>query len=123
MPALPRRQGCLGSCHLVSVLRLPATDLGHGGYDFPGHAEAAGDVVSRDVVCDQPEERCQRAGLAAGPGTGSYETAWTWLHKLRRAMVRPDRDRLNGWVEVDETLWAGWRKAWQVGKPRERPWL
>jgi transposase-like protein len=36
-------------------------------------------------------------------GFGSYETAWTWLHKLRRAMVRPGRDRLNGIVEVDET--------------------
>ncbi len=40
-------------------------------------------------------------------GLGSYETAWTWLHKLRRAMVRPDRDRLSGWVEVDETLVGG----------------
>jgi len=36
-------------------------------------------------------------------GLGSYRTAWTWLHKLRRAMVRPDRDRLSGCVEVDET--------------------
>ena len=36
-------------------------------------------------------------------GLGSYETAWTWLHKLRRAMVRPGRDRLTGQVEVDET--------------------
>jgi transposase-like protein len=40
-------------------------------------------------------------------GLGSYETAWTWLHKLRRAMVRPDRDGLSGWVEVDETLVGG----------------
>jgi transposase-like protein/ribosomal protein L37AE/L43A len=37
-------------------------------------------------------------------GFGSYETAWTWLHKLRRAMVRPGRERLSGLVEVDETL-------------------
>jgi transposase-like protein len=37
-------------------------------------------------------------------GLGSYETAWTWLHKLRRAMVRPGRDRLSGRIEVDETL-------------------
>jgi len=37
----------------------------------------------------------------------SYKTAWTWLHKLRRAMVRPGRDRLAGWVEVDETFTAG----------------
>jgi transposase-like protein len=36
-------------------------------------------------------------------GLGSYQTAWTWLHKLRRAMVRPGRERLRGQVEVDET--------------------
>lgn len=36
-------------------------------------------------------------------GFGSYQTAWAWLHKMRRAMVRPDRDRLEGLVEVDET--------------------
>jgi len=36
-------------------------------------------------------------------GLGSYQTAWTWLHKLRRAMVRPGRDRLHGRVEADET--------------------
>ena len=40
-------------------------------------------------------------------GLGSYQTAWTWLHKLRRAMVRPGRDRLSGEVEVDETLLGG----------------
>jgi transposase-like protein len=40
-------------------------------------------------------------------GLGSYETAWTWLHKLRRAMVRPGRDRLSGRVEVDETYLGG----------------
>jgi len=36
-------------------------------------------------------------------GLGSYQTAWTLLHKLRRAMVRPGRDQLTGRVEVDET--------------------
>ena len=35
-------------------------------------------------------------------GLGSYRTAWNWLHKLRRAMVRAGRDRLGGTVEVDE---------------------
>jgi len=39
-------------------------------------------------------------------GLGSYQTAWAWLHKLRRAMVRPGRDRLAGTVEVDETYWG-----------------
>jgi hypothetical protein len=37
----------------------------------------------------------------------SYETAWALLHKLRRAMVRPDREALKGKVEVDETYLGG----------------
>ena len=46
-------------------------------------------------------------GLQRVLGLGSYKTAWTWLHKLRRAMVRPGRDRLSGRVEVDETYLGG----------------
>ena len=46
-------------------------------------------------------------GLQRVLGLGSYETAWTWLHKIRRAMVRPGRDRLTGRVEVDETFLGG----------------
>ena len=46
-------------------------------------------------------------GLQRVLGLGSYETAWTWLHKLRRAMVRPGRDSLQGEVEVDETYVGG----------------
>ena len=42
-------------------------------------------------------------------GLGSYKTAWAWLHKLRRAMVRPGRDRLSGTVEVDEVYLGGER--------------
>ena len=42
-------------------------------------------------------------GLQRVLGLGSYQTAWCWLHKLRRAMVRPGRDRLSGTIEVDET--------------------
>ena len=40
-------------------------------------------------------------------GWGSYQTAWTCLHKLRRAMVRPGRERLTGIVEVDESFLGG----------------
>ncbi len=42
-------------------------------------------------------------GLQRLLGLGSYETAWSLLHKLRRAMVRPGRDKLVGELEVDET--------------------
>jgi transposase-like protein len=40
-------------------------------------------------------------------GLGSDKTAWFLLHKLRRAMVRQDRDKLAGTVEVDEAYWGG----------------
>jgi transposase-like protein len=46
-------------------------------------------------------------GLQRVLGLKSYETAWTWLHKLRRAMVRPGRELLSGRVEVDECYIGG----------------
>jgi transposase-like protein len=46
-------------------------------------------------------------GLQRVLGLASYQTAWAWLHKLRRAMVRPGRERLSGEVEVDETYLGG----------------
>jgi transposase-like protein len=46
-------------------------------------------------------------GLQRVLGLGSYQTAWAWLHKLRRAMVRPGREPLSGWVEVDESFVGG----------------
>ena len=46
-------------------------------------------------------------GLQRVLDLGNYRTAWTWLHKLRHAMVRPGRDRLSGTVQVDETSIGG----------------
>src|SRR3954469_13502731 len=46
-------------------------------------------------------------------GFASYGAAWTWLHKIRKAMLRPDRKLLAGRVEADETLIGGPRP----GKP------
>ena len=42
-------------------------------------------------------------------GFGSYETAWTWLHKLRAALVRPDREPLSSKVQIDEAFVGGTR--------------
>ena len=54
----------------------------------------------------------QKTGVSASNmmdfmGFGSYETAWSWLQKLRHAMVRTDRDKLSGIVEVDEAYIGG----------------
>jgi transposase-like protein len=46
-------------------------------------------------------------GLKRVLGLGSYDTAWSWLHKLRRAMVRLGREQLIGEVEVNETYVGG----------------
>jgi hypothetical protein len=40
-------------------------------------------------------------------GFRSYQTAWTWLHKLRRAMIRPHREPLGPQIEADETYLGG----------------
>jgi len=46
-------------------------------------------------------------GLQRQLGLTRYETVWIWLHKLRRAMVRPGRDLLSRTVEIDETYVGG----------------
>lgn len=45
-------------------------------------------------------------GLQRVSGLKSYETAWTWLDKLRQIIVRPGRDLLTGRIEVNETISA-----------------
>jgi transposase-like protein len=56
-------------------------------------------------------------GLQRVLGLGSYQTAWSWLHKLRRAMVRPGRDRLAGRIEVDETYFGALEEGLQGREP------
>lgn len=65
-------------------------------------------------VCSQ-KNGMSALGLQRVLGFGSYQTAWAWMHKLRRAMVRPDRDKLHGLVEVDET-YVGARESLVDGR-------
>jgi len=57
-------------------------------------------------------------GLQRVLNLGSYHTAWQWLHKFRRAMVRPGRDKLSGLIEVDET-YVGGKKPGKRGRGAE----
>lgn len=59
-------------------------------------------------------------GLKRVLGFGSYQTAWTWLHKLRKAMVRPGRDRLSGRIEIDETYVGGTEVGGKRGRGSTR---
>jgi transposase-like protein len=58
-------------------------------------------------------------GLKRVVGFGSYQTAWAWLHKMRRAMVRPGRDLLGGQVEVDE-MYVGGAEEGVSGRQTEK---
>ncbi len=51
------------------------------------------------------------SGIKSILGLGCYRTAWTWLHKLRRVLVVPSREKLKGEIEVDETYVGGKRKG------------
>lgn len=57
-------------------------------------------------------------GLQRALGLGSYRTAWLCIHKLRRAMVRPGREKLFGTIEVDET-YVGGKKSGKRGRGAE----
>lgn len=91
--------------------RVRVRGSGPGRHVVSGHAQAAPLMVSGDVVVVNQKNGVSALGLQKALGLGSYHTAWEWLHKLRRAMVRAGRDRLSGIVEVDETLLGGRRQS------------
>src|SRR6267142_1681337 len=54
----------------------------------------------------------RRTGISAKDlqrimGFGSYKTAWSWLHKLRAAMVRSNSEPLGPFVQMDAALVGG----------------
>jgi len=96
-----------GSGHLSAVPSLRASRFRDGRYDFRAYASPL-PIWFRAIWWVVTQKNGASAlGLQRVLGLGSYETAWTWLHKIRRAMVRPGRDRLSGRIEVDETYLGG----------------
>jgi len=55
-------------------------------------------------------------GLKRVLGLNSYQTAWSWLHKMPRAMVMPGRSLLSGGVEIAETLIGGKEQGGKRGR-------
>jgi transposase-like protein len=49
-------------------------------------------------------------------GIGCHETAWAMLHKLRGAMVAPERELLKGEVEIDEFFLGGHEEGLKGGR-------
>lgn len=81
-----------------------------GGTLFEGTRKPLRDWYRAMWFVTSQKHAASALGLQRVLGLGSYQTAWTWLHKMRRAMVLPGRDRLTGTVEVDETF---------IGAPEE----
>ena len=86
-------------------------DFRNGRHDFSSHPQA---LAARCGTL--PPRNSNALGLRRVVEPGCYETSWQWLHKLRRAMVRPGRDRLSGCVQVDETYIGGRKKGPEVQK-------
>ena len=112
----PERIGC-PDCGVTEVWTMtpPFYRCAHCGYDF---TVTAGTLFADthkplrlwfEAIWEVTHQKsgASALGLQRVLGLGSYRTAWNWLHKLRRAMVRPGRDRLTGVVEVDETFIGG----------------
>ena len=91
----------------LEVCGVRAQDLGECRDDLSPHAYAVEHVVSAIWLVTSQKNGASAQNLHDMLGLGSYETAWVWLHKLRRAMVRPDRELLAGVVEVDESFVGG----------------
>jgi len=56
-------------------------------------------------------------------GIGCHETAWAMLHKLRGAMVAPEREPLKGEVEIDEFFLGGYEEGLKGGRQRGKKTL
>lgn len=77
-------------------------------------------MASRHLGGCEPEERYQRQGsLQRVLGFGSYETAWTWLQKIRRCLVRDQREPLQGLLQVDEGFLGGKAESSTRGRSTE----
>ena len=105
------RCGCAGDAYRASRTRLMCRACQHqssvtAGTIFDKTRTPLRVWLAAAWYLTNQKQGVSALGLQRVLGLGSYQTAWTMLHRFRRAMVRPDRERLKGLVEVDETYLA-----------------
>ena len=104
--ALPSVGGC-GSAACRDA------DVGDGGHGDARHADAVRVWFWAAYLVATITPGISAVQLQRQLGVSRYETAWMMLHKLRRAMVAPERERLKGEVEVDECFLGGLEEGLQ----------
>ena len=105
------RCGCAGEAYRASRTRLMCRACQHqssvtAGTIFDKTRTPLRVWLAAAWYLTNQKQGVSALGLQRVLGLGSYQTAWTMLHRFRRAMVRPGRDQLKGLVEVDETYLA-----------------
>jgi hypothetical protein len=105
------RCGCVGEAYRASRIRLMCPSCLHqssvtAGTIFDKTRTPLRVWLAAAWYLTNQKQGVSALGLQRVLGLGSYQTAWTMLHRLRRAMVRPGREQLKGLVEVDETYLA-----------------
>ena len=83
--------------------QLWAVDAGDGGDDHAPDQAATDDMVLGGPLDGDPLQRHVGAAVDGATGPRLYKTVWLLAQKLRRSMVDPNRDPLEGVVEVDQT--------------------
>jgi transposase-like protein len=102
------RCGCVGEAYRASRTRLMCRDCHHqssvtAGTIFDKTRTPLRVWLAAAWYLTNQKQGVSALGLQRVLGLGSYQTAWTILHRFRHAMVRPGREQLRGVVEVDET--------------------
>jgi hypothetical protein len=102
----------------VQVRRLRPPHVGDGRDDLRPDADPADGAVPGLLAVCHRQGRVSALSLQRALEIGSYQTAWAMLHRLRSVLVCPDRDRLAGMVEVDETYIGGEEPGLRGGRAR-----
>jgi hypothetical protein len=76
-------------------------------------------LYSSGTAAATPKPGISALQLQGQLGLTRFETAWFLLYELRRAMVNPDRTKLSGTVEVDETWIGGTQAGLKGGRQRK----